>query len=258
MSKVWLSTLLGAALIGSPQSNALAADFGSGTDSYLYAQQPLSQAVVEVAGGIWNMAGVSVGAASAAGAVNIPVAGRWNLQPELSVLSVFSSAVGTNLIGVLHAYYRDPQSHALGIHGGGFGGSAAGGAVVVGLDGLLYMPRTTLYAQASYFSGAVVGQGSQIVGTARYFPTDNTRLQGSLGYAASNAGINVFSISAGAEKRFDQTPFSAFLTGAYLSGASSLPGNTGVVMMGARMYFNNDTLFQNDRNGVTTNFVKLF
>jgi hypothetical protein len=173
------------------------------------------------------------------------------------VVSVFTPAAGTGLTGVLHAFYRDPQSHALGFYAGGIGNSGAGGAFVLGLDGLLYMARSTFYAQAGYFSGAAVGQGGEIVGTARYFPSDNTKLQGSLGYAASNAGINVLGISATAEKRFDETPFSAFLTGTYLA-ASAPAGNQGSVMVGARMYFNNETLFQNDRDGVTTNFVKLF
>jgi hypothetical protein len=258
VSRLWFSTMLGAALLVSPQFDAAsAADFGTGTDSYLYAQRPLAQTYIEVAGGIWNIGGSSFGAIGSSGSVNIPIAAGWNFQPELSVLSVFSSSVGTNVTGVIHAFYRDPQSHALGVYGGGFGGGAAGGAFVVGLDGLLYMPRTTLYAQAAYFGGGAVGQGGQLVGTARYFPTDNTRLQGSVGYAASNAGISVFGLSASAEMRFDRTPFSAFFTGTYLANTNSTP-DAGIVMMGARMYFNNDTLFQNDREGVTTNFVKLF
>jgi hypothetical protein len=235
----------------------MAADFEAPRDSYYYAQQPLVQAYVDVAGGIWSVGGSSYGAIGSSGAVNIPIAAGWNLQPELSVLSVFSSSVGTSVTGVIHAFYRDPQSHALGVYGGGFGGGAAGGAFVVGLDGLLYMPRTTLYAQAGYFTGGTVGDGGQVVGTARFFPTDNTKLQGSVGYAASNAGISVFGVSASAEMRFDQTPFSAFLTGTYLATTNSA-ADAGIVMMGARMYFNNETLFQNDREGVTTGFVKLF
>ncbi len=127
----------------------------------------------------------------------------------------------------------------------------------MGLDGLLYMQRATLYAQAGYFTGSTVGQGGQIVGTARYFPFDNTKLEGSVGYAASNAGMSVLGLSATAEQRFDQTPFSAFLSGTYLASTASA-GNQGVVLMGARMYFNNESLFQNDREGVTTDFVKLF
>jgi hypothetical protein len=47
------------------------------------------------------------------------------------------------------------------------------------------------------------------------------------------------------------------LTGTYLANTNSAP-DAGIVMMGARMYFNNETLFQNDREGVTTGFVKLF
>jgi hypothetical protein len=259
VSRLWFSTLLGAAVLCSPQFDAaLAADFGAPKDSYYYAQQPLAQGYVDVAGGIWNVNGSSYGAIGSSGALNIPIAGGWNLQPELSVLSVFSSSVGTSVTGVIHAFYRNPQSHALGVYGGGFGGGSPGGGFVVGLDGLLYMPRTTLYAQAGYFTGGTVGDGGQIVGTARYFPTDNTKLQGSVGYAASNAGISVFGISASAEMRFDQTPFSAFLTGTYLAGSNGMTGDAGIVMMGARMYFNNETLFQNDREGVTTGFVKLF
>jgi hypothetical protein len=258
VSRLWFSTLLGAAVLWCPQFNAaLAADFGGPQDGYYYSQQPLTQGYVDVSGGIWNFDGSSRGAIGTSGAVNIPIAGRWNFQPELSVLSVFSSSVGTAVTGVVHAFYRNPQSHALGVYGGGFGGGAAGGAFVVGLDGLLYMPRTTLYAQAGYFTGGTVGDGGQIVGTARYFPTDNTKLQGAVGYAASNAGVSVFGISATAEMRFDQTPFSAFLTGTYLANTNSAP-DAGIVMMGARMYFNNETLFQNDREGVTTGFVKLF
>lgn len=258
MSRLWFSTLLGAAVLCSPQFGAaLAADFGAPQDSYYYSQQPLAQGYVDVAGGIWHINGASYGAIGTSGAVNIPIASRWNLQPELSVLSVFNSSVGTTFTGVLHAFYRDPQSYALGVYGGGFGGGGAGGAFVVGLDGLLYMSRTTFYAQAGYFTGDTVGDGGQIVGTARYFPTDNTKIQGSVGYAASNAGVSVFGISATAEMRFDQTPFSAFVTGTYLTG-SSMTDDAGIVMMGARMYFNNQTLFQNDREGVTTNFVKLF
>lgn len=258
MSKAWLSTFVGAALLSSPQIGAaLAADFG-GTDTYLYSRQPLAQALVEIGGGIWSYSGSTYGAISAAGAANIPLTGGWNLAPELSVVSVFSSSVGTGVAGVVHAFYRDPQSHALGIYAGGVGNSAgAGSAFVVGLDGLLYMPRSTFYAQAGYFSGASVGQGGQIVGTVRYFPSDNTKLQGSLGYAASNAGISVFGVSATAEQRFDQSPFSAFLTGTYLASTTSA-ADQGSLMVGARMYFNNETLFQNDREGVTTNFVKLF
>jgi hypothetical protein len=258
VSRLWFSTLLGAAVLCSPQFDAAsAADFGAPRDSYYFAQQPLVQAYVDVAGGIWSVNGSSYAAIGSGGAVNIPIAAGWNLQPELSVLSVFSSSVGTSFTGVIHAFYRNPQSHALGVYAGGFGGGAAGGAFVVGLDGLLYMPRSTLYAQAGYFSGGTVGDGGQIVGTARYFPTDNTKLQGSVGYAASNAGISVFGISATAEIRFDQTSFSAFLTGTFLANTNTAP-DAGIVMMGARMYFNNETLFQNDREGVTTGFVKLF
>jgi len=258
VSKGWLSTALGVAFFVSPQiGEALAADFGQGTDSYLYARQPLAQAYVDVAGGIWNAAGSSYGTIGASGAANIPVTGGWNIAPELSVVSVFTSGVGTSVTGVLHGYYRDPQSHALGVYAGGVGSSANGGALAVGLDGLLYMQRTTLYAQAGYFSGSTVGQGGQVVGTARFFPFDNTKIEGSLGYAASNAGMSVLGVSASAEQRFEATPFSAFLSGTYLASSASA-GNQGIVLMGARMYFNNESLFQNDREGVTTDFVKLF
>jgi hypothetical protein len=249
--------VLGAALFVSPQiGSALASDFGQGTDNYLYAQRPLAQAYVEVAGGIWNSSGIYYGGAGATGAVNIPVSGGWNVSPELSAVSVFSTGIGTTFTGVLHAYYRDPQSHALGVYAGGINNTANGGSFVVGLDGLLYMNRTTLYAQAGYFTGSGVGQGGQIVGTARYFPADNTKLEGSVGYAASTAGLSVLGFTAAAEQRFEQTPFSAFVSGTYFAIPSS--GNQSVVMMGARMYFNNESLFQNDREGVTTDFVKLF
>lgn len=257
LSKAWLSTLLGVALFSSPQiGSALAADFGQGTDNYLYAQQPLAQAYVDVAGGIWNSAGIAYGAIGASGAVNIPVTGRWNVAPELSVTSTFASGIGSTFTGVLHAFYRDPQSHALGVYAGGVNSGVNGGAYVVGLDGLLYMQRTTLYTQAGYFTGSGVGQGGQVVGTARYFPADNTKLEGSVGYAASNAGLSVLGFTAAAEQRFDQTPFSAYVSGTYLASAST--GSQGAVMVGARMYFNNESLFQNDREGVTTDFVKLF
>ncbi len=104
MFKAWLSTALGAALFVSPQiGKALAADFGGGTDSYLYAQQPLAQAYVDVAGGIWNAGGTTYGTIGTSGAANIPIAGGWNLAPELSVISVFTSGIGTSVTGVLHA-----------------------------------------------------------------------------------------------------------------------------------------------------------
>jgi hypothetical protein len=95
-------------------------------------------------------------------------------------------------------------------------------------------------------------------GVGRYFPTDNIRLEGEIGFAqdgfdGSGTTIDTLFWSATAEYRFDHMPLGIYAQyrGANFQVESNLLNNVNMAVLGVRAHLGSDSLFDNDRRGAS-------
>jgi hypothetical protein len=149
---------------------------------------------------------------------------------------------------------------------------------IAGVEGQLYLGNITLYGQAGgawAFGSPATGEDIPrdlwfLRGVGRWFATPNDKLQGEVGYARMGNEVvssgnttshdgNIFNWGASYEHRF-AVPISIFaeyagsrFTGGH--GCKNRPTDN-VIKVGAKFYFNQNTLFANDRNGATLDMPK--
>jgi opacity protein-like surface antigen len=203
-----------------------------------------------------------------AGRGNLPFApnSMFNLQIDGTADTVFTSgrSFGTPIEATGHLYYRDPQrfsAGAFGTYGVAEGNNIWGG----GLEGQYFFDRVTAYAQGGYRTiDAGVGNNEWYVrGIGRWFPTDNLRLEGEIGYAwlsiednPTDRTLNTLFWTATAEYRFDHMPLGVF---AQYRGASYyhdqapalFPNAYNAAVFGVRAHLGSDNLIDNDRRGAS-------
>jgi hypothetical protein len=136
----------------------------------------------------------------------------------------------------------------------------------IGLEAQKYFSNVTLYAQAGY-AGRITGRGyyepeslgfGRLIG--RYFLTENDKIQLGFGYAKGNPHIepsqsapNLTLMNWGAsfEHRYARSPLS--VTASYEGNRyrSTYSATDQALKIGVRLYFDNGSLLNTDRNGAT-------
>lgn len=201
-----------------------------------------------------------------AGRVNYNFNRNWNIQGDLLVDAI--SADGSTLVSygaATHVYWRDPSSFALGAFAtiGGFGGDYSADDVYrwsIGPEGQVYFGNFTLYGQA-YFGQFTDGSEAVDIwgvrGVARYFVTENLRLDGELGHHTLDLGpvdLDTFTAAAQVSYRFTGSPLTVFGRYQYENlsiSASPIDLDIHKYVVGLRLTFGADTLLAEDRNGAT-------
>lgn len=191
--------------------------------------------------------------------VNVPLAGRWNLQGDLDydrTSDDFGSQSGIS--GALHGYYRDPGRFAIGAFASydSFDfNDLTPSSYSIGPEAQVYLGNLTLYGQA-YLGSLTFGdfRGGQwgVRGVARYFVTSNLRLDGELMFNRLDEGfdLDVWGGAVQAMYRFDATPWSLFGRYQFERTKGGSFGSDKFVI-GLRASFGSDSLLDEDRNGAT-------
>ncbi|MBC6980619.1 outer membrane protein [Caulobacter sp. 17J80-11] len=155
--------------------------------------------------------------------------------------------------GTVHAFTRN-DSYAL----GGFIGmtDAQGSAVWTGgVEGQKYLDNLTLAGSASYgqFDNWDNVDIVTVGGEARYFLSDNTRIDGRAGYAwvkSEDEDYGGWSLGVGAEHQFANQPFSVFAAYDH-SEAKDFDASADTFSVGLRWTFGAESLKQRDRKGAS-------
>jgi hypothetical protein len=184
----------------------------------------------------------------------------------------YSNAADGRIDGLFggHLSWRYPNSYLIGFFGGlagvennDYDGSMTLG--VLGVEGQWYCKDWTFYAQAGYEPLLTNSDDFEPVGlafgrfVARYFVTDNDRLQGEFAYGS--AGINDrphsyndYLWGASWEHRYAGTPFSTTLEydGFESDHSSSVNfAREHIIKVDFKIHFGEDTLEEDDRQGAT-------
>lgn len=206
------------------------------------------------------------------GTGNVGSPGGWNFQADgmYGRTSVEGFEVDA-LVGAAHAYYRQPENAALGafVQGGrygsdlfdmltGFGGDDHATDIVGGGEAAFFAEMATLYAQAGYgrlsYTGLDADHWLGRLG-ARLYATDNIRFdfEGGLDrFSAYGIDVDVYSVSAIGNYRFDQAPVTAFAGYRYDRGTTNVTSggvDVHTFLAGLRAHFGSTTLRDEERNG---------
>jgi hypothetical protein len=205
---------------------------------------------------------------------------RWqsDLEAEISSATKNSFTADGRVQGIMgsHLSYAN-QSYLFGVFAGtaGLNNLDDYGILVQGLFGVeaqVYLNNFTLYGQFGY-TDAVSGSYNTCASgpcgerswfgraVGRYFFTPNDKLQAEFGYAKgtyTGDGDGSKDVTWGAlyEHRFSDRPFSLYFeyAGLYNENTCACDKYNGYehqFMLGAKVYFGQGTLLQNDRNGTT-------
>lgn len=205
-------------------------------------------------------------AAGGAGRVNIPVAGRWNLQGDLTYDRVWDDSLYLDGIGTaIHGYYRDADSFAAGAFATykSYGSGSNGPTMydyTVGPEAQVYFGNLTLYGQAYYGKFHINTFRLDewgVRGIARYFVQKNLRLDAELIFDRTDLPfgntVDIYGAAVQAMYRFDDTPWSVF--GRYQFERTKIDAfedrDTQKFVIGLRASFGSMSLFDEDRNGAT-------
>jgi hypothetical protein len=196
----------------------------------------------------------SFGQIGGAGRLNYWMSPTKALQIDAYGSGVSKDGNGDSAIGLAaHWAKRDPNRMALGLmvsigalYGDFFG--------TIALQGQHYSGPWTFYGQAGFTHPLTwTGGGSYLwpylAFQARYFTNPNTAITGDI-TIADYGGSFFGQIGLGIEHRTMTTPFSFFAR-----AQGSRWGNgyqtTGQILIGAKLWVNQNTLLSNDRNGAT-------
>ena len=208
---------------------------------------------------VWGLGGI--------GRVNVPFDERWNFQGDAMIdHNEMDGGSVTGLSGFGHVYWRDPNSHAIGIVGGitelivsADGGDTEDAQLFsIGPEAQVYLDNITVYGQASYTLAEADGNSMDIFnlrGVGRYFFNPNLRLDGEVGFSWVDGDGDSVDIWSGATQltyRLANSPVALF--GRYnidnlSSGGDDLWVHT--FMAGFRTTFGAKTLLEEDRYGAT-------
>jgi hypothetical protein len=175
----------------------------------------------------------------------------WGIEGAVAVMA--TPDVGAQLAGVIGDFGGDDTIVSLNGHLNLrneerlIGGFVSVGEIAddnsfwaIGGEGELYWPNVTL-AGALAYGNFENGDGDawSIDGEARYFFTENFRLEGELGFANFDAVFgdeDVFSVGVGGEFQFDASPISLFASYAHEEFDSS-DLSADIITIGARLNF---------------------
>lgn len=225
--------LAGAALVAM-NGAALAADL------YAVAPGPISSPVYQPQSMVTGDASIGVGyfdfdsddGAFIAGdaRVNIPLGGGFFEELEVTGLADLVDDGYSAIGGFSHTYYKN-EAYALGFV---LGGSSldGDGAVSAGVEGVVFLPSVSWVGQAIYTWGSgSVPDFWTLSGEARWYWDPNTKFSAIATYADWNSS---WMFTLGAEHRYDNTPFSLWVSASYFSNDD----NDGwEAMLGARWAF---------------------
>jgi hypothetical protein len=216
----------------------------------------------------------TVRAGGGAGRVNIPFAGRWNLQGDLTYDRIWQDDFHLDGTGAaIHGYYRDPDNFAAGVfaayksYGSNFLRDVSVYDYQVGPEAQVYLGNLTLYGQAYYgqftfdsehFDIERFGQWG-VRGVARYFVQKNFRLDAELDFHRTAAFFDedMFDAAVQATYRFDDTPWSLFGRYQFERTTVSASGySSHAFLIGMRASFGSNSLLDEDRNGATMDTMR--
>jgi hypothetical protein len=195
----------------------------------------------------------SFGQVGGAGRLNYWMSPTKALQVDAYGSGAGKDGDGASAFGLAaHWAKRDPNRMAIGLMGsvgtlyGDFYGTLA-------IQGQHYSGPWTFYGQAGLIHALNYSSGTYpyLAFQARYFTNPNTVITGD--FSISDWGGPWYgTLGLGIEHRAMGTPFSFFARAQgsrYTSG--SYEATTGQVLVGAKLWVNQDTLMSNDRNGAT-------
>lgn len=201
------------------------------TESPVYEAQSLVTGDVSLALGYFTFDGANdTGEIWGSGRVNIPFAGGWNEEIEVSGLSGFEKNSYYTYGIYSHTYWKNPQSAA----GVLVGWSNLDGSSVVtaGVEGAVFGPTTSFVGVLAYnWANDGIPDFWSAGGEARWYWNPNTKIKGSVDYNEFNAA---WKLTAGAEHRFDGTMVSLFGEGTYYTNNQ---GTGWEVFGGGRFFF---------------------
>lgn len=181
----------------------------------------------------------------------------------------------TQPFGTAHVAWRNSD---VGLFGAFIGAAKDGDNTVYGggLEGQYYFSRVTLYGSLGYGRGQEAAGVSAPPPTAtqvdvdywaargqvRYFPMENLRIAGTLGYGSTDNGTNTISgyaVGAGAEYQLGALPLSFYGNVGYRGFDDAAVGDVESVTagtLGIRWNFGAESLFYRDRAGATSDGFK--
>lgn len=188
------------------------------------------------------------------GAVLFPTA-KPGVGVQLDGAIVDSDKTDTAVTGTAHLFNRN-DSYLIGAFVGGTN-SNGGNTWGLGVEGQSYINNWTVGGAAGY--GRVDQAHADVWALradARYFVTDNFRLDGNVGYNNINpqfgGSVDAWGVGVGGEYQFAQAPVSVFAKYDYAK-VDSYDVDENVFKVGARWNFGGTTLKQRDRSGASLN-----
>ena len=209
------------------------------------------------------------------GSVNTQVDRNWNVQLDAGYNN---SSVGPvdiqSLVGAAHAYYRVPDSYAIGAFAQAgrltsnlfnalvpLGADPAAIDLVAGGEAAVFTDPATLYAQLGYGKVSYSGlRGDHFIAKAgaRLYATDNLRLdvEGTWNRLSAFGGnADLYSVSAIGNYRLDQVPATVFAGYQYDYGSISVGGaklgnaHAHTFLTGLKFHFGSGSLKDEERRG---------
>ncbi|MBN8996907.1 MAG: hypothetical protein J0H94_16930 [Rhizobiales bacterium] len=169
------------------------------------------------------------------GRVNIPFGGGWNEELEANGGFMFNG--NGSAAGVFsHTYYKT-QGWAGGLllgyswlNPGGSGASVG----TVGVEGVVFLPSASVLGKVAWSGG---GSGAiddfwNVGVEGRYYFEPNTKLTGAIDYYSTDP--DAWQFTAALEHRWSGSPFSAFVSGTYVTADNN---NMWGILVGARWAF---------------------
>ncbi|MCP4383815.1 MAG: hypothetical protein GY798_20815 [Hyphomicrobiales bacterium] len=180
-------------------------------DNPVYAQGSMVTGDVSLAFGYFSFEGFETGEVWGTARVNIPFSPAWNEEIEVNGLAGFEDDAYYTY-GIYSHTYAKGQQGAAGLLLGA-SNLAGGEALTAGVEGIVFLPTTSLVGLLAYSWGSN-GQPDfwSAAGEARWYWNPNTKLTGSVAYNEFNAA---WKWTAETEHRFDGTMMSLFVNGTY-------------------------------------------
>ncbi len=208
----------------------------------------------------------------------VEVSGAWSIALSETIglqadggLAYLDEAGETQPFATLHVAWRNSD---IGLAGGFLGAARDGDDTVYGggLEGQYYINRFTLYGSLGYARGQGVPPPSApppsvsktdidywaARGQVRYFPQDNLRIAGTVGYGSSDNGFRSrsgYALGADAEYLLSSLPLSVYGRVGYNDYGAGIAGeveNATTGTLGVRWNFGAESLFYRDRAGATS------
>jgi opacity protein-like surface antigen len=189
------------------------------------------------------------------GSVTIPTGTNWAVKLDADYSRIDGDGADADAFGGAAHVFHNNESFLL-------GGFVSGGKIDdldvdgwnVGVEGQKYLGKVTLAGNIAYGQLNVFGLDADtwaVGGEARYFISDNFRINGGLNWAkadVSGGDADAWSGNVGAEYQFASAPVSIF--GGYThSDAGDFDISSDAFKIGVRYTFGGATLIQRDRAG---------